>query len=121
MSSLDAPQVLAEVKAIRLVESARFDHNGIDLIVGEMVADLGMTRAMLATTVPREWERIASVIVALLDRYPFKNEPRYSGERIILGAFANELRAYALAAGEPATEADLRAPEVVAGELSHAV
>lgn len=116
MPSLTAPDVLAASASIRSDELARFEHHGSDVLVGEMVADLGATRSMLGNTTPREWERIASVLLALLDRHPFRDGPRYSGERIILGAFATELRAYARLAGEPTADADLRAPDVIAGE-----
>lgn len=123
MPDLSAPVVLAAVTDIREDEK-RFDTNGVDVLIGQTVADLGATRSMLGVTVPREWERVATVLSALLERHPFREGPRYSGERIILGALAAELHAYALAAGEPTGEVDLRAPEVVAGErrlLSHAV
>lgn len=129
MSNLDAPALVVATGEIRRDDLARFPHNGADIVVGQMVADLGLTRSMIASTVPREWERTASLLIAILDRFPFRESPRYSGERVLLGALANELRAYALAAGEPINIVDLRAPEVAAGErmaqtraqISHAV
>jgi hypothetical protein len=114
--SLTAPAVVQAVRGFREDDLTRFPHNGADIVVGQIVADLGLTRSMIATTVPREWERVASVLIAMLDRSPFRDSPRFSGERIILGALANELRAYAMAAGEPVGVTDLRAPEVIAGE-----
>lgn len=108
---LDAPEIVQATVAIRDAELG-FPTIGGDIVIGQMVADLGLTRSMLATTVPREWERVAAVLLALLDRYPFKDGPRYAGERILLGALANELRAYAVAAGEPVSSIDLRAPDV---------
>lgn len=117
MSDLSAPAVLSAVISLRQEEAQRFTASGVDLIVGQTVTDLGLTRSMISTTIPREWERVASVLLALLERQPFRDGPRYAGERIILGALATELRAYAAAAGEPAGETDLRAPELAVREL----
>lgn len=71
--------------------------NGLDLLIGQMIADLGATRAMLSSTISDEWRAVADLIDGLMSREPLKSGPRYSGERIILGTFAAELRAYALA------------------------
>lgn len=75
-----------------------FAPNGLDLLIGDSVADLGGTRGVLSATSPDEWVALADFIESLLDREPLKRQPRYSGQRIILGTLANELRGYALAA-----------------------
>jgi len=103
--TLSLEAVVGEFYAIREGE-LRYEQVGPDIMIGQTVADLGMTRAMLASTTPREWESVASFLIRVLDREPFVHSPRYSGERILLGALSNELRAYARAAGEPVGDAD---------------
>ena len=89
-----------------------------DVVIKDaLVADLGLTRSLLEDTTPQDWTRVASLLRGLLDRSPVANSPRYAGERILLGAFATELEAYAIAAGEPGVvPMDLRAADVKAGE-----
>jgi hypothetical protein len=68
--------------------------NGLDLMFPHAVADFGGTRGTLSMTTPDEWLVVAELIEGLLEREPVKNGPRWSGERIILGTFAAELRSY---------------------------
>lgn len=72
--------------------------NGVDLLIGEGLADLGAVRGILAITTPAEWACVADLIESLMEREPLSKSPRYSGERIILGTLAAELRGYAVAA-----------------------
>ena len=71
-----------------------FAANGLDLLIGESVADLGTTRAALSATTPDEWREVAELIADLLEREPLKSSSRWSGQRIILGALAAELSGY---------------------------
>lgn len=80
------------------------------VIAGQWVADLFQTRAMIGNLGPAEWEHVAAFLVALTERAPVKDSPAYAAERMLLGALAWELRAYASSAGEPVgLHADLRA------------
>ncbi len=72
--------------------------NGLDLLIGGLVSDLGGARSMLSITTPDEWKSAADLIQMILDREPLKSRSRYAGERIILGSLASELRSYAIAA-----------------------
>lgn len=72
--------------------------NGLDLLIGETISDLGGVRSMLPLTTPDEWRSAADLVTMILDREPIRGGARYSGERIVLGAFAAELRSYAIAA-----------------------
>lgn len=71
--------------------------NELDLLLGTTVTDFGGTRSMLSLTTPDEWRSVAALVMGLLDRSPLK-DGHYSGERIILGTFANELAGYAASA-----------------------
>ena len=69
--------------------------NGLDLLIGEAVSDFGGVRSMLSLTTPDEWRKAADLIAIILEREPIRGGARYSGERIVLGSFAAELRSYA--------------------------
>ena len=91
----DLPTNLAHFRAEALWRETA--ENGLDLLIGELVADLGATRAALSSTIADEWTAVADIIDGLLAREPLKSGARYSGERIVLGTFAAELRSYAIA------------------------
>jgi hypothetical protein len=69
--------------------------NGLDLLIGEQLADLGGVRGCLAITTPDEWLRVSEFLEDVLTREPLSKGPHYSGERIILGTLAAELKGYA--------------------------
>jgi len=75
-----------------------FAPNRLDLLIGEMIADLGGVRGTLSMTTPDEWMAVAELIDSLMEREPLSKGPHYSGERIILGTLAAELKGYAAAA-----------------------
>lgn len=80
------------------------------LIAGQWLADLSLTRGLVGNFGPAEWEHVAAFLTALIERAPVRESPAYEAERGILGALAWELREYARSAGEPVgLEADLRA------------
>lgn len=68
--------------------------NQLDLLIGETVADFGGLRGTLSMTTPDEWSTVADLLDSLLAREPLSKGPHYSGERIILGTLAAELRGY---------------------------
>lgn len=77
--------------------------------VGNVVVSLGFTSAAVKDLLPREWEELAAYLFSLLEREPLKSRPAYTGQRIVIGSLATELRGFAAAAGEPiGLEADLR-------------
>jgi hypothetical protein len=94
-----AARSLVAIKEDRLAYRAEslwrtFAPNQLDLLIGETIADLGGVRGSLSMTTPDEWLAVAELVSELLDREPLKSSPRWSGQRIILGIFAAELKGY---------------------------
>lgn len=69
---------------------------------------LPVTEWAVESLLPSEWLEVADFLHGLLARAPLREGKSWSPQRVALGAFAEELRLNALAAGvEPTPPADL--------------
>jgi hypothetical protein len=76
------------------------------LLAGEnaVVAEahrLPVTEWATASMTPHEWLEVADFLGGILGRPPLRDGAGWAAHRVILGALASELRAEAIAAGEP--------------------
>lgn len=79
---------------------------------------LVMTRWAVVDLDPSSWDRLASVLRALLEREPMKSGTGWANERTILGSLVNDLELMAREAGHPlrGSALDLRDPRTKANE-----
>ena len=96
MTAETLPAIRAET-----VLAAVAELDAADRRTANVVCNLGLTRSLLADTSPHDWEMVAAYVIAQLQREPLKSSRGYAVHRMILGAFASELRTYAHDAGEP--------------------
>jgi len=95
----ELPETLQAIRAEALWREMA--PNGLDLVIGETTTDFGALRGVMSCTIPDEWSAVADILEGLLEREPLRRGSQYSGERIIIGTLAAQLRGYALSAEHP--------------------
>lgn len=76
-----------------------YGRRGMDIVVGEQVAEFAYIRSLLATTTPEEWRITADWLEALLGQEPLASQSAYSAMRVLIWGFSEELASYAHSAG----------------------
>lgn len=98
-----AARTIAAVKEDRARTRAEilraYERKGVDLVVGEQLAEFAYTRSLLATTTPEEWAATAGFLEALLGQEPLASHSAYSAMRMLVWGFSEELYSYARSAG----------------------